>query len=54
MFAHITFIATFILGGFGLKALLTEMKGNDYKKILYVFGGGALVPGNHFNYKRFQ
>ncbi|HSH51311.1 MAG TPA: hypothetical protein VK982_06275 [Bacteroidales bacterium] len=43
MFAHITFIATFILGGFGLKALLTEMKGNDYKKILYVFGGGALV-----------
>lgn len=43
MFAHITFIATFILGGFGIKALLTEMNGNDYKKILYVFGGGALV-----------
>ena len=43
MFAHITFIATFILGGFGLKALFTEMKENDYKKILYVFGGAALI-----------
>lgn len=43
MFAHLTFIATFILGGFGLKALFTEMKENDYKKILYVFGGGALI-----------
>ncbi|MDZ7764215.1 MAG: YfhO family protein [Melioribacteraceae bacterium] len=42
MFAHITFIATFILGGFGLKALFTEIKQNDYKKVLYVFGGGAL------------
>lgn len=43
MFAHLTFIATFILGGFGLKALFTEMKENDYKKILYVFGGAALI-----------
>ena len=42
MFAHITFISTFILGAFGLKALFTELKQNDYKKILYVFGSGIL------------
>ena len=42
MLAHITFIATFILGAFGLKALFEELKEKDYKKILIVFGGGIL------------
>lgn len=42
MFAHITFIATFILGSFGLKALFTELKEKEYKKILYVFGSGIV------------
>lgn len=42
MFAHITFIATFILGAFGLKALFEDLKEKDYKQILVVFGGGIL------------
>lgn len=42
MFAHITFISTYILAAFGLKALFTELKERDFKKVLYVFGGGIL------------
>ncbi|MCF8241921.1 MAG: hypothetical protein K9J16_11085 [Melioribacteraceae bacterium] len=40
MFAHITFIATFILAGFGLKSLFEDIKEKDYKTLFYVFGGG--------------
>lgn len=42
MFAHITFIATFILGSFGLKALFEDLKEKDYKQIFIIFGGGIL------------
>lgn len=42
MFAHITFIATYILAGFGLKAFFEELKQKDYKLIAIVFGGGIL------------
>jgi len=42
MFAHITFIATFILGSFGLKALFEDLKQKDYKQIFLVFGAGIL------------
>lgn len=42
MFAHITFIATFILGGFGLKALFNGIEKKDYKILFTIFGGGIL------------
>ena len=42
MFAHITFVSTFILSAFGLKALFLQIKEKDFKPALYVFGGGVL------------
>lgn len=42
MFAHITFIATYILSAFGLKALFDELEQNNYRLLLSVFGGGLL------------
>lgn len=42
MFAHITFIATFILGAFGLKALFSGIEKKDYKILFTIFGGGIL------------
>ena len=42
MFAHITFIATYILSAFGLKALFDELEQRNYRLLLSVFGGGLL------------
>jgi len=42
MFAHITFIATFILGAFGLKAFFNQIEKKDYKILYTIFGGGIV------------
>jgi len=42
MFAHITFIATFILAAFGLKAAFEDIQKKDYRLIFGVFGSAIL------------
>lgn len=43
MMAHIVFLATFILGGFGLSAVFNEVRENNYKKLFGVFGTGIIA-----------
>jgi len=43
MILNVTFLTIFILSGFGLKALVSDITEKDYKWVLTIFGGGVVL-----------